>query len=87
MEASASEHNSIKKQLELTSTWSFQQYLSICGGLIIYSSVCGFLFLWTEFNQETNGTVKHQSSKRYLSVCGGLGLSLSVSWSIACEQF
>ena len=37
--------------------------------------------LWTEFNQETNETVKHQSSKRFLSICGSLYLSLSVCGS------
>ena len=46
----ACEHNSIKKQLELLSIKSSKRYLSVCGGLNLFPSVCGSICLWTQFN-------------------------------------
>ena len=45
--------------MELLSTSSFKQSLSICGGLILYLSVCGHICLWSETNQETSSIVQH----------------------------
>ena len=61
-----------------------KRFLSICGGLSLSLSVCGFCCLWIEFNQETIGTVVYFIIKRFLSICGGLYLSLSVcgSWRL-----
>ena len=53
VDAVACEHSSIKKQMELFSIKSWKRSLSICSGLILSSSVCVHVCLWTMFNKET----------------------------------
>ena len=36
-----------------------KQFLSICSGLILSMSVCGYICMWTELNAETLGRLEH----------------------------
>ena len=55
------ECNSIQKHLYLLRIEPIKRYLTICGGLRLCISVCGYGYLSTGHNEETIGTLTHLS--------------------------
>ena len=53
------ERNSMQKHLYLFSIEPIKRYVTICGGLRLSISVCGWGYLSTDHNEETIGSVAH----------------------------